>query len=67
MFKKRFKKYMISYYFNDNAVKEGFGSITINTGLDFFKSENYNAIMDLIKQHTNFDQVVILNIIKLKN
>lgn len=57
---------MISYYFIKNAVKEGFGSIIIETGLDFLKSENYNIIMDTIKQQTDFNQVVILNIIKLK-
>lgn len=66
MFKKRVKKYMISYYFVANAVKEGFGCITIDTGLDFLKSENHNIIIDSIKQQTDFDQVVILNILKLK-
>lgn len=67
MFKKRVKKYMISYFFTDNEVKQGCGSIVIETGLDFFKSENYNIIIDSIKQQTDFEQVVILNILKLKN
>lgn len=67
MFNKRVKKYMISYFYIDNKVKEGYGSIIIETGLDFFKSENYNIIIDTIKQQTDFVQVVILNILKLKN
>lgn len=66
MFNKRVKKYMISYYFAENAVNQGCGSIIVETGLDFFKSENYNIIIDSIKQQTDFDQVVILNILKLK-
>lgn len=66
MFKKRVKKYMISYYFTENAAKQGCGSIIIETGLDCLKSENYNILIDSIKQQTDFDQVVILNILKLK-
>lgn len=67
MFNKRVKKYMISYYFTENEYKQGCGSIIIETGLDFLKSENYNILIDSIKQQTDFDQVVILNILKLKN
>lgn len=58
---------MISYYFTENAVKQGYGSIIIETGLDFLKSENYNIIIDTIKQQTDLDKVIILNILKLKN
>ncbi len=67
MFKKRVKKYMIVYYFTENAVKQGCGSLIIETGLDFLKSENYNILIDSIKQQNDFEQVVILNILKLKN
>lgn len=67
MFKKRIKKYMISYYaFTKNANEQGYGNSIIETGLDFFKSENYGIIMDTIKQQTGFEQVIILNILKLK-
>lgn len=66
MFMKRVKKYMISYYYMENTSKQGYGSIIIETGLDFLKSENYNIIIDSIKQQTDFEQVVILNILKLK-
>ena len=37
MFKKKFNKYMISYYFTENAGKCGWGSTIIETGLDFLK------------------------------
>lgn len=67
MFNKRVKKYMISYYFTENTGKCGWGSIIIKTGLDFLKSENFNIIIDSIKQQTDLDQVVIVNILKLKN
>jgi hypothetical protein len=68
MFKKRLNKYMISYYYyTDNTARQGFGNSIIETGLDFLKSENYNIIIDSIKQQNDFDIVIILNILKLKN
>ncbi len=67
MFKKRVNKYMISYHFTENTGKQGWGSIIIETGLDFLKSENYNILIDSIIQQTDLDQVVIVNILKLKN
>lgn len=67
MFNKRVKKYMISYYFTENEYKQGCGNITIETGLDFLKSENYDIIIDTIRQQTDLDRVIILNILKLKS
>lgn len=63
------KHYLIVYSYTgqgDNEKIQGHGYILIDTDIDYLNIKNFNTMVNFIKEETEFRDLVIINIIKMK-
>jgi len=63
------KHYLVVYNYTgqgDNEKIQGHGYMLIDTDLDYLNIKNFNIMIDFIKEKTEFRDLVITNIIKMK-